>query len=69
MAPVVAFIVKPAGAENVPPVVPVRVTACAAVTLVQKEAAGYTMVAVGWVPIVMVTCAVSTQVPVVPVTV
>jgi hypothetical protein len=47
MAPVVAFMVNPAGAEKVPPAVPVMVTACAAVTLVQKDAAGYEMVAVG----------------------
>ena len=40
IAPEVALIVNPAGAEKVPPAVPVMVTACAAVTLVQKEAAG-----------------------------
>ncbi len=35
IAPVVALIVSPAGALNVPPVVPVRVTVCAVVTDLQ----------------------------------
>jgi len=38
MAPVIAFIVNPAGAENVPPVVPVIIGVCVVVMLAQKDA-------------------------------
>ena len=54
MAPVDAFIVNPAGvAVNVPPVVPVCVTACALATDIQNGVPAKEMVAVGKAVIVM----------------
>ena len=63
-APVAAFIVKPTGAEvYVPPAVPMRVTACAPITLLQNGEPVYEIAAVGAAVIVTLVVVVNTGQP------
>jgi hypothetical protein len=63
IAPELALIVSPAVEEYLPPEVPVLVTGCVVVRLLQKGVPAYEMVAAGKVVIVIVLVAVTMPQP------